>query len=501
MLHLITGTPGSGKTLYAVYLIDKQEINNKNALKYNAKTYIDNKKIIQDNQLSDYFLSHTYFSKVEKQEITVYFDENHFDYFEQQERREDIFLDVKFYNEICKKIKEELDITLKPLRFVRHQYANIDGLKVDNVREIHVDWRECPDGSIIFYDEIQLIDEYSNDNKRDEKGIVKYLTVHRHRAFDIYGITQFPRLVHAGFRDVVGLHYHLHRGWGAKAATVYVWANCREKPNSLGNKFTAERDFRFNYPKRLYEVYESATADTVRFRIPIKFILLLLIPIFGALVVIYALSSNEKTFFDTIFGSDQDKPTQTTNKTQNQVETVLSETETEQQIKALCSNEQNKALQVCKDYQASTLAQSPQNAPQTQNISNQTIYYDISKPYDVDTSQIGYEVTEKPILTGCIEYQKQCKCYTQQATIINMSYKDCKRYISGDRPFNYFKQNTYQYDYRDTVQYSNDSASSSLPAQQTQAESQSKIINQGSNNSSYFQTEKTELLGLTSYDR
>ncbi|MFH4325138.1 zonular occludens toxin domain-containing protein, partial [Acinetobacter baumannii] len=83
-------------------------------------------------------------------------------------------------------------------------------------------------GSIVFYDEIQLIDVYSNDTKRDDEGIVKSLTIHRHRAFDIYGITQFPRLVHPGFRDVVGLHYHLHRGWGAPSATVYVWANCRE---------------------------------------------------------------------------------------------------------------------------------------------------------------------------------------------------------------------------------------------------------------------------------
>lgn len=505
MLHLITGTPGSGKTLYAVYLIDKQEIANQNALKYNAKIYAENKKLIQDNELQHYFNSYTYFSKITKQQETVYFDDDYFDYFADEQRKENIFLDIKFYNGICKNIQEDLSINLKQLKYVRHIYANIDGLKVDNVREIEIDWRKCPDGSIIFYDEIQLLDEYACENKRDEKGIIKYLTVHRHRAFDIYGITQFPRLVHTGFRDVVGLHYHLHRGWGAKSATVYVWANCREKPNSLGNKWTAERDFRFNYPKRLYEVYESATADTHKFRIPYKFLLLLLIPLAGLLMVIYALSGDNKTFFDTVYGDDKkDKTTvNSSNDTKDKVSTSMTEAETQQILAVACQKHENKQLPECLQYQATLVAQQQQNTPKQQNMSNQPIKYDVSKPYDVDTSNIDYQITEKPLLTGCILYEKQCKCYTQQATIIKISYQDCKRYISGDRPFNYFRQQQ-GYDYRNT-NYSNYGSSNieqstSQPQQLSnyvEKETKSSSFMNAGSNQGFFDTEKNDFIAVT----
>lgn len=458
MLHLITGTPGSGKTLYAVYLIDKQEIANKNALTYNAEQYNKNKKVIEDNDLHHYFNTHIYFSKITKAFETVFFEDDHFDYFSALERKENIFLDIKFYNDICKKIKDELNIELKQLKSVRHIYANIDGLKVDNVRQVEIDWRKCPDGSVIFYDEIQLLDEYSNDNKKDEQNIIKHLTIHRHRAFDIYGITQFPRLVNTGFRDVVGLHYHLHRGWGAKSATVYVWANCREKPNSLGNKFTAERNFRFNYPKRLYDVYESATADTVRLRIPTKFLLLLLIPIFGFFLVFTTLNS-DNNFFKTIFGSEQQEQQQVV-KTLNQEQSkneVKKDDGTKSSEKTENEKLKEQVIELQKELEDLKNAQLQQyQALQQQPI---VIDYNISKPLNnLDKVEYKYQATEKPRIAGCILDNDKCECYTQQGTTIkNMTYQDCKVYTL-DRPFNPFgydkqhQQNVLQTD-NSTVSY------------------------------------------------
>lgn len=514
MLHLITGTPGSGKTLYAVYLIDKQEIQNKNALEYNAKKHEENKKIIEDNDLNHYFNQYTYFSKVSKEYETVYFEDGYFDYFLNKERKENIFLDIRFYNGICQKIKEELDIELKQLKVVRHQYANIDGLKVDNIRDIEIDWLKCPDGSIIFYDEIQLIDEYSNDNKRDEQGIIKYLTVHRHRAFDIYGITQFPRLVNVGYRDVVGLHYHLHRGWGAKSAMVYVWANCREKPNSLGNKWTAEREFRFNYPKRLYEVYESATADTVKLRIPVKFFLILLIPFFGLCMLFFALKGDDKTFFDTIFGSDK--------KEVKQEEKILNEQETKQEISVICADENNKDLPICKDFKQQVKQEkTPVQNQQKQTVieqqiqqqqqyavnQNRFVKYDINKPYDFDASQVEYQILDKPIIVGCMSDANRCQCFSQQGTLIQMSRKDCKRYISGDRPFNYFKQanyNQYNTQYNIASNQSTNMQATNLRSEDApNYPSQSQILNDGNkivgetNNDTFFDKEDNKMSYLT----
>ncbi|WP_407502918.1 hypothetical protein [Acinetobacter baumannii] len=66
MLHLITGTPGAGKTLYAVFLIDNYEKANKRALEFNAIALKQNKELIEKNNLQDYFASYTYFSKITK---------------------------------------------------------------------------------------------------------------------------------------------------------------------------------------------------------------------------------------------------------------------------------------------------------------------------------------------------------------------------------------------------------------------------------------------------
>ncbi len=449
MLNLITGTPGAGKTLYAVFLIDKFENENKRALQYNALVYKQNLEIILKNSLEDYFTHYTYFSKITKNTETVLFEPDYFDYLFTSERKEQGFLDIVFYNGIINNIQKELDIKLKPLKFVRHIYANIDGLKVDFVRPIEIDWRKCPDGSIIFYDEIQLIPEYSNDNKQDKEGIIKYLTVHRHRGFDIYGITQFPRLVNPGFRDVVGLHYHLHRGWGAPSATVYVWANCREKPNSLGNKFTAERDFRFNYPKRLYQVYESATANTVKLRIPLKLFAILIIPILGLIMVGNMIFGGGHTFFGTIFGSDKDKlevknVQDTAHNTGGNSGngTHNSDMASNQKLSEL-NIECRKAINVEKPECVKWFDElSKNNSSISAQVSITTVSYNPDKPFDQQKIQdsIQYNVTAKPVLSGCMKTNNRYQAYTQQGTRLNVSQADCKKIMSGDRPFNYFTQ-------------------------------------------------------------
>ena len=443
MLHLITGTPGAGKTLYAVFLIDNYEKSNQRALDYNATALKANAETIEKNQLNHYFESHTYFSKKTKERETVIFEPDYFNYLGSKQRTENMFLDIQFYNGILKTIKNDLNLDLKQLKDVRHIYANIDGLKVDNVRPIQIDWRKCPDGSIIFYDEVQLIFEYSTDNKQDKENIVKELTIHRHRAFDIYGITQFPSLVHTNFRAVVGLHYHLHRGWGAPSATVYVWANCRDKPNSLGNKLTAERDFRFNYPRRLYEIYESATANTVKLRIPLKLFAILLIPLVGLVMVGNMLFSGERTFFGTIFGSDDKKEVKKETSTADKTNVQASDPKAQVQFNA--DIDCRKAVNVEKPECVQWFNDLTKNGGSVSGDLNETtlVQYDPSKPYDQSKIQekIQYQVTAKPVFSGCMKKNGKYVAYTQQGTIINdVSQSDCAKLIeNNDRPFNYFK--------------------------------------------------------------
>lgn len=220
MLHLITGTPGSGKTLYAVSLI------------------------------MDYH----------KQNLAL------------------------------------LEKGLEP----RTIYADIDGLDIEGVEPAPEDWRDTPDGSIIFYDEIQQRDAFKK--AKGDNDIVNALQVHRHTGHDIYGITQFPILLHANFNAVVGIHWHLHRGWGLSAATVYQWAYSVTAPNTPSNKKLAENSFRFNYPKDLFQYYKSATVHTHKARIPKKFFLIIAFIIFGAFFVYKVLFQSDNFIMNKVRG-------------------------------------------------------------------------------------------------------------------------------------------------------------------------------------------------------
>lgn len=448
MLHLITGTPGAGKTLYAVSLIVKYEDANERALIYNAAALKHNKELIEKHNLADYFASYTYFSKKTKEQETVLFEPDHFDYFNDQLRTENIFLDIQFYNGICKIIKNDLDIDLKTLKDVRHIYSNIDGLKVPNVRSIEIDWRKCPDGSIIFYDEIQLIYEYSTDNKQDKENIVKELTIHRHRAFDIYGITQFPSLVHTNFRAVVGLHYHLHRGWGAPSATVYVWANCRDKPNSLGNKLTAERDFRFNYPKRLYQYYESATANTVKLRVPFKLFAILIIPLLGLFMVGNMLFGGGNNFLATIFGSkEKTEQVKETSKTDMDVKKETSNLNTASNASIDLSQECRKAVNLEKPECIKWFDDLSKNGSSVTSTGQvvQTVSYNPNKPYDFEY-QPQVQPTDFPRMSGVIKLSSgKLVAIDQQGNYMTgISEQDCRRWLDGYRPFNYFASSQQQ---------------------------------------------------------
>lgn len=270
MLTLITGTPGSGKTLYAVDLIVKQEALNKKNIKVNPSIYQHNIAQIQVHDLYDYF---EYLEL--KNGIYAFFDDDYFSIFNEEKRLPEYFLRSTQYNEIIRQIKKDnAKINLKELKHVRTIYADINGLCVDNVLSAPDDWRTTPHGSMLVYDEIQLRSTY--EESRASNPIVSALTTHRHGGYDIYGITQFPVLVHQHFRAVVGQHFHLHRGWGLMAATVYLWAYCVTSPNQPSSKRLAEHTSRFSYPTKIFDYYKSATIHTHTRRIPKKFIAILI---------------------------------------------------------------------------------------------------------------------------------------------------------------------------------------------------------------------------------
>lgn len=442
MIRLDTGTPGAGKTLINVRDIVTLEKDNEKNINLNIKIYQSNFKIIQEKNLLDEFeyVIRKVGQGVVIRDVYTHFEKDHFDLFNQNERKEDYFQRAIFYNEIIDRVISDHNLALNKLRPVRTIYTNIAGLQLENTRPIpeDADWRKCPDGSYFVIDEIQNVPIFSSESRAIDP-IVKDLTIHRHRGFDIIGITQFPELVHKNFRAVVGHHRHLVNSFGLKRSTQYEWSTVKIDPNAFKNKATSEIKTTFAFPKDLYKYYKSSTAHTHKLRLPIRFLMimgLVLTLIFGLFMCSI---SNDKNLVTQIATgktgekSDPTKPNATGETTNSQNATDLP-----LECRKAINVEKPECVKWFNDLSTSKGSVTDPTS-QTTHVS-----YNPTKPFDSEEIQktISYEVTQKPVFSGCMKKGNRYIAYTQQGTILNnVSQRDCMRLMNdADRPFDYFKK-------------------------------------------------------------
>lgn len=318
MLGLVTGVPGAKKTVFVVSKLDKTESENKVNLVKNIAYYQHNQKIINDYDLQNqmtYYYEDVGSGHLLKQEMTIlpddYFDMLSVEY--DDLRPDDYYKVATIYNSIISRIVETENITgFKYLLPVRTIYANINALKIDFVRSLYdllddreyIDWRKAPDGSIIVIDEVQLVEPYKQSKNKDEP-IIQDLTIHRHRGFDFYLITQSANLLHVQIKDLIGLHWHITVPWGW-VSKVYQYGSYRQNPNAVSIKMSAERKFNFSPPDRLFKLYKSTTINTHQKRIPFKALIGFCLVIFFAIgmFVWAAGGSKDSTLVSGMMGKD-----------------------------------------------------------------------------------------------------------------------------------------------------------------------------------------------------
>lgn len=168
----------------------------------------------------------------------------------------------------------------RPLEEKRTYFSDITGLNIEGVLPSPTDWRETPDHSYIIYDEAQLNPMFAR--KRGASHLaVQHLTLARKRGHKIIFITQAPNRLHQDILDVVGEHYHLHRPYGAKLATCFMWRNqVAKNPMGRDAQNKVEHRFLFTYPKKCYGLYESAQVkdDGFKLKVPKKTVFFVALP-------------------------------------------------------------------------------------------------------------------------------------------------------------------------------------------------------------------------------
>ena len=281
---------------------------------------------------------------------------------------------------------------LKENRPVCHngRFEPTPGGELDGWKKIDFkDWQAEPDGTIF------LIDEAHNDLPNRPAGAavpdaVKMLAEHRRRGFDFYLVTQHPQNLDSFVRRLVGppgWHRHLKRSFGVDMVSVLEWAavnpNCEKDGSGKTGTVTMQ-----SYPKEVYTWYKSASLHTGKKRIPAKvwvFVAcLLLIPLLIWFASSKLLAKTE--------AKAAAKPATQASESAPQIPGL-------QKLTADQYIEQRSAR--LKDF--------PHTAP---------AYDEVTRP------------TVAPYPAACVQMGKVCKCYTQQATLLQVSGPVCLQIVA-----------------------------------------------------------------------
>lgn len=360
-----------------------------------------------------------------------------------------------------------IEIIFKHLNDGRFVYTNIIGINIPGVFTFSSgidnphDWRDLPNGSVVIYDEAHEHPAFADRNLiQDKKRMAEVrdigisLTLHGHFGFDIYLITQNPRLLAPEILASVGTHYIMRRKFGFDMATIFEYGEAKTTFSKSTASEALVKTF-WKYPKHLYKYYVSSENHNIKKTFPFKYWIFSLIPL---LLFYKGYSNASSTGFFGLFGKDEqvqvEQPASAPQSTP-----VLNEQQTEQAMISTCLRDENITKTECIDFLGQVSekrnAQKSINSERYElngsgsldqggnaNGYSYSVEYDITKPYEHDYSKAPRQVNQLPVLAGCaIDLKNKCSCYTQQMTMIKLADADCKRYINGDKPFNPFLSN------------------------------------------------------------
>ena len=158
--------------------------------------------------------------------------------------------------------------TDKDTGFRRPIYTNINECSLE-VEPLPDDWRDTPEGSVILIDEAQRIWPSTGRPGVSQNEQIRALETHRHTGHDFILVTQFPTLIDSHVRKLVGKHEHLRRALGgANASHVHS----RNEVFDVKDKNDLKNcdHFVWQFDKKLFKFYKSASLHTVKWHFPKK---------------------------------------------------------------------------------------------------------------------------------------------------------------------------------------------------------------------------------------
>lgn len=258
-------------------------------------------------------------------------------------------------------------------------------------------WLDLPPGAIMVIDECQFVFP-KKPNGATLPDYYSKLATHRHMGIDIFLITQHPSLVDAFVRKLIGRHFHAVRKFGMARSTIYEWAAVNDSPTSLASQ-KAAIPFRWSFPSEVYGWYKSAEAHTVKRSIPAKLILAILFVIFVICFGFYMLKAYQRRAG---VGVDP-QPVRAVGVSSSAA--------------GVASGHGVGSAPGYVDPMADAKAFVFMNTPRVVGMPHTAPKYDeLTKPKRV------------PVPAMCVSSSKACKCFTQQATPIDVGADSCRQF-------------------------------------------------------------------------
>jgi hypothetical protein len=329
---------------------------------------------------------------------------------------------------------------------VRQIYSDIDGHadKCDFVLNAPKDWREVPDNSIIFMDEIHQRPEYCDNNgKMSLDQMIIDLTTHGHHNKDIILMTQDPERLNKGIRKLIEKMYLVKRPIQKPPfATIYEFERWLRDPwaTAASTRSIGYQDsYKFFYKKQWQEMYTSASAHTsINFKIQSKFIyaIIAIFVLMSASYFLFIKSGGDKLARNAM-GGLSGQTTTTDNKL-----TPTEQTKNDNKAQNL-DIECRKGANVEKPECVQWFNNLSKNGGSVDSNNTNQIGYNPNKPYETKLpDNYMVQVNDVPRLSGCMTLSNgQLIGIDQQGNYMqDIAQSDCKRYMSGYRPFDYSKQ-------------------------------------------------------------
>lgn len=138
-------------------------------------------------------------------------------------------------------------------------------------------WQNAPDGAIIVIDECHKYYPPVGVGAKLPDYIVDF-SESRHRGFDIYLITQGPARINSALKDWVQPHIHFRRLWHGQTVWRYDNEQCINDIRNTRAIAEAAIKSKCKLDKRWFKAYVSASQHSKNRRIPVKLLLVMLLP-------------------------------------------------------------------------------------------------------------------------------------------------------------------------------------------------------------------------------